>query len=70
MPRGYLPICIRGCAWNVFGSQISLESHFSGYKICIMNFSFFEGKNFQQLPFFGVQSGNASKLVLCRQIYD
>ena len=51
-PRGgTCHVCIRGCACHVFGSEISLESHFLGLKFSNMNVPFFGGKNFQQLPF-------------------
>ena len=36
---------------GVFGSEISLESHFWGPKICNMNFPVLGGKKFQQLSF-------------------
>ena len=29
-PGGTCHVCIRGCAFHVFGSEISLESHFLG----------------------------------------
>ena len=44
-------VCIRGCTCHVFGSEISLESHFLGSKICNMNFPILGGKKFQQLSF-------------------
>ena len=48
---GTCHVCIRGCACHVFGSEISLESHFWGSKICNMNFPILGGKRFQQLSF-------------------
>ena len=50
-PGGTCHVCIRGCACHVFGSEISLESHFLGSKICTMNFPILGGKKFQQLSF-------------------
>ena len=51
-PRGVLAMfALRGCACHVFGSEISLESHFLGSKICNMNFPVLGGKKFQQLSF-------------------
>ena len=51
-PRGgTCHVCIQGCACHVFGSEISLESHFLGSKICNMNFPILGGKKFQQLSF-------------------
>ena len=44
-------VCIRGCACHVSGSELSLESHIFGSKICKHELPIFGGKNFQQLPF-------------------
>ena len=38
---GTCHVCLRGCACHVFGSEISLKSHFLGSKICNMNFPIF-----------------------------
>ena len=48
---GSCHVCIRGCACHVFGSEISLESHIFGSKICKHELHIFGGKNFQQLLF-------------------
>ena len=55
MPKGggggYLPCLHTGCTCHVFGSEISLESHIFGFKLCKHELPTFWGKSFQQLPF-------------------
>ena len=48
---GYLPCLHTGVRVPCFVSEISLESHFFGSKICNMNFPILGGKQFQQLSF-------------------
>ena len=52
---GTCHVCIQGCASHVSGSEISLERHIFGSRICKHELPIFffwgGGKNFQQFPF-------------------
>ena len=48
---GTCHVCIQGRACHVVGLKFHLKAIFVGLKFANMNFSFFGGNNFQQLPF-------------------